>query len=86
MFTPRNYEKHQKIITNAPKICKKISFWRSIWKILHLTESFYTDMSVVSVTNMRYAYNVHTPLWCPAQYAQNEQLNPNQKKVSDLSP
>jgi len=30
-------------------------FFHSIWKNLHLTENFYTDMSVVSVTNMRYA-------------------------------
>ena len=29
-------------------------FFHSIWKNLHLTENFYTDMSVVSVTNMRY--------------------------------
>ena len=29
-------------------------FFHSIWKNLHLTEKFYTDMSVVSVTNMRY--------------------------------
>ena len=29
-------------------------FFHSIWKNLHLTEIFYTDMSVVSVTNMRY--------------------------------
>ena len=31
-------------------------FFHSIWKNLHLTEIFYTDMSVVSVTNKRYAY------------------------------
>ena len=30
-------------------------FFHSIWKNLHLTENFYTDISVVSVTNMRYA-------------------------------
>ena len=30
-------------------------FFHSFWKNLHLTENFYTDMSVVSVTNMRYA-------------------------------
>ena len=29
-------------------------FFHSFWKNLHLTENFYTDMSVVSVTNMRY--------------------------------
>ena len=31
-------------------------FFHSIWKNLHLTENFYTDMSVVSVTNMTYDY------------------------------
>ena len=35
-------------------------FFHSLWKNLHLTENFYTDMSVVSVTNMRYAYQ-----YCP---------------------
>ena len=30
-------------------------FFHSFWKKLHLTENFYTDMSVVSVTNKRYA-------------------------------
>ena len=30
-------------------------FFHSFWKNLHLTENFYTDMSVVSVTNKRYA-------------------------------
>ena len=29
-------------------------FFHSIWKNLHLTENFYTDMSVVSVTNKGY--------------------------------
>ena len=29
-------------------------FFHSFWTNLHLTENFYTDMSVVSVTNMRY--------------------------------
>ena len=34
-------------------------FFHAIWKDLHLTENFYTDMSVVSVTNMRYD-TIHT--------------------------
>ena len=29
-------------------------FFHSFWKNLHLTENFYTDMSVVSVTNVKY--------------------------------
>ena len=33
-------------------------FFHSFWKNLHLAENFYTDMSVVSVTNMRYGYKV----------------------------
>ena len=33
-------------------------FFHSIWKNLHLTENFYTHMSVVSVTNMRYGLKV----------------------------
>ena len=41
-FTPKNYEKHPKITTNCPKKCKICSFSRSIWKILHRTEFFYT--------------------------------------------
>ena len=38
------------------------AFFHSIWKNLHLTEIFYTEMSVVSVTNMRYVgkhYHYH---------------------------
>ena len=31
-------------------------FFHSFWKNLHLEENFYTDMSVVSVTNKRYGY------------------------------
>ena len=33
------------------------AFFHSFWKNLHLTENFYTDMSVVSVTNKRYGRN-----------------------------
>ena len=39
-------------------------FFHSIWKNLHLTENFYTDMSVVSVTNMRYVIHL---LFCKAE-------------------
>ena len=35
-------KKHPKITTNSPKKCKICSFLRSIWKILHQTEFFYT--------------------------------------------
>ena len=37
-------------------------FFHSIWKNLHLTEIFYTDMSVVSVTNMRYGLHLSKDL------------------------
>ena len=40
-----------KISLKKSNIC---IFFHSIWKNLHLTENFYTDMSVVSVTNIRY--------------------------------
>ena len=42
IFTPKKYAKHPKIITNTPKKCKTCSSLRSIWKILHRTEFFYT--------------------------------------------
>ena len=35
-------------------------FFHSFWKNLHLTENSYTDMSVVSVTNKRYASDLVT--------------------------
>ena len=38
-------------------------FFHSFWKNLHLTEIFYTDMSVVSVTNMRYVSNAIYMNW-----------------------
>ena len=44
-FTP-------KIPKIYPKNSKTCSFLRSIWKILHLTELFYTGTAVVPVTNM----------------------------------
>ena len=42
IFTPKNYAKHPKITTNTPKKCTTCSSSRSIWKILHRTEFFYT--------------------------------------------
>ena len=39
---------------NVSEKVKYIHFFHSIWKNLHQTENFYTDMFVVSVTNMRY--------------------------------
>ena len=63
-YTGRIFENqilHQKKTTKGTKNTKNVSekvkymhFFHSIWKNLHLTEIFYTDMSVVSVTNMRY--------------------------------
>jgi len=47
-----------KITKNTKNVSEKViymHFFHSFWKNLHLTENFYTDMSVVSVTNMRYA-------------------------------
>ena len=63
-YTDRIFENqilHPKKTTKGTKNTKDVSekvkymhFFNSIWKNLHLTENFYTDMSVVSVTNMRY--------------------------------
>ena len=39
---------------NVSEIVIYMHFFHSFWKNLHLTEIFYTDMSVVSVTNKRY--------------------------------
>ena len=53
-FTPK---KTTKITKNTKNVSEKViymHFFHSFWKNLHLTENFYTDMSVVSVTNMRY--------------------------------
>ena len=52
-FTPK---KTTKITKNTKNVSEKViymHFFHSFWKNLHLTENFYTDMSVVSVTNMR---------------------------------
>ena len=38
-------------------------FFHSFWKNLHLTENFYTDMSVVSVTNKRYVLALFICTW-----------------------
>ena len=63
-YTGRIFENqilHPKKRLKAPKTLKMslkksniCIFFHLIWKNLHLTENFYTDMSVVSVTNMRY--------------------------------
>ena len=54
-----NQNLHQKKRTkNTKNVSEKViymHFFHSFWTNLHLTENFYTDMSVVSVTNMRYA-------------------------------
>ena len=57
-FTPK---KTTKITKNTKNVSEKViymHFFHSFWKNLHLTENFYTDMSVVSVTNKRYAQNL----------------------------
>ena len=61
-FTPKKTTKGTKNTKNVSEKVKYMHFFHSIWKNLHLTENFYTDMSVVSVTNMRYAL---TPLDTP---------------------
>ena len=58
-FTPKKTTKGTKNTKNVSEKVKYMHFFHSIWKTLHLTENFYTDMSVVSVTNMRYDVNVH---------------------------
>merc|ERR1712004_85356 len=75
-YTGRIFENqilHQKKRLKAPKTLKMslkksniCIFFHSIWKNLHLTENFYTDMSVVSVTNMRYDTGI---LWHTLTYS-----------------
>ena len=60
-FTPKKTTKGTKNTKNVSEKVKYMHFFHSIWKNLHLTENFYTDMSVVSVTNMRYGEK-----WCQA--------------------
>ena len=55
-FTPKKTTKGTKNTKNVSEKVKYMHFFHSIWKNLHLTENFYTDMSVVSVTNMRYVF------------------------------
>ena len=79
-YTDRIFENqilHPKKRLKAPKTLKMslkksniCIFFHSIWKNLHLTKFFYTDMSVVSVTNMRYDFTVRLTaglhkLWYP---------------------
>ena len=57
-FTPK---KTTKITKNTKNVSEKViymHFFHSFWKNLHLTENFYTDMSVVSVTNKRYVHKL----------------------------
>ena len=54
-FYTQKTTKGTKKTKNVSEKVKYMHFFHSIWKNLHLTEKFYTDMSVVSVTNMRYA-------------------------------
>ena len=53
---PQKTTKGTKNTKNVSEKVKCMHFFHSIWKKLHLTENFYTDMSVVSVTNMRYGF------------------------------
>ena len=59
-FTPKKTTKGTKNTKNVSEKVKYMHFFHSIWKNLHLPENFYTDMSVVSVTNKRYDYNLVT--------------------------
>ena len=68
LYTDRIFENqilHPKKQLKSPKTLKMslkksyiCIFFHSFWKNLHMTENFYTDMSVVSVTNMRYEKEV----------------------------
>ena len=54
-------KKTTKITKNTKNVFEKViymHFFHSFWKNLHLTEIFYTDMSVVSVTNKRYGWHM----------------------------
>ena len=53
-FTPKRMTKITKNTKNVSEKVIYMHFFHSFWKNLHLTENFYTDMSVVSVTNKRY--------------------------------
>ena len=57
-FTPKKTTKGTKNTKNVSEKVIYMHFFHSFWKNLHLTENFYTDMSVVSVTNMRYVWRV----------------------------
>ena len=62
-FTPKRRLKAPKTLKMSLKKSNICIFFHSIWKNLHLTENFYTDMSVVSVTNMRYVYIWLSKIW-----------------------
>ena len=55
-FTPKKTTKGTKNTKNVSEKVIYMHFFHSFWKNLHLTENFYTDMSVVSVTNKRYGF------------------------------
>ena len=72
----RNQNLHPKRRLKSPKTLKMslkksyiCIFFHSFWKNLHLTENFYTDMSVVSVTNKRYAPS-GSKSWCTKSLSQ----------------
>ena len=50
-FYTKKTNKGTKTLKMSLKKSNICIFFHSIWKNLHLTENFYTDMSVVSVTN-----------------------------------
>ena len=56
IFYTKKTTKGTKNIKNVSEKVKYMHFFHSIWKNLHLTENLYTDMSVVSVTNIRYGW------------------------------
>ena len=58
-FYTKKTTKGTKNTKNVSEKVKYMHFFHSIWKNLHLTENFYTDMSVVSVTNMRYGHALY---------------------------
>ena len=62
-FYTQKTTKGTKNTKNVSEKVKYMHFFLSIWKNLHLTENFYTDMSLVSVTNMRYVHVLTTVLY-----------------------
>ena len=76
-LTPK---KTTKITKNTKNVSEKViymHFFHSFWKNLHLTENFYTDMSVVSVTNKRYARHLFTLVSTPGKSKNVASENPS---------